>query len=152
MKSGDGLILFLLSAVLVGFLLSALRNWLSAPPKLKRFIKADEEIPVTEAVELLEFSGYEVFTVKRKIPIHILVNDTNELQSRLFIDHFAAEGDNVYIVKLARDRKPLEMTGSGIRDQLLVYHLLYNQAAGILYVDPKLRTIDKITFQVEIAP
>lgn len=149
LKYGDSLFLFAFSAVLAVFLFSALRKWLAAPPKMKRFIEADEEIPATEAVQLLEFSGYEVLTGKRKIPIHIAINDADELQSRLFVDHFAADGDKVYVVKLARDRKPLERSGSGIRDQLLVYQLLYEQAEGILYVDPRLKTIDKITFRVE---
>lgn len=149
MKAGDSLILFVLSAVLIGLLLSALRRWLGAPIKLKRFIEPDDEVPVSDAVELLEYSGYEVFTGKRKIPIHITVNDKDELHSRLFVDHFASEDDKVYIVKLARDRKPLERTGSAIRDQLLMYYLLYEQVEGILYVDPKQRTIDKISFQVE---
>lgn len=149
MYRGDSGILFLLCLFIAGWLFVLFRRWLTAPPRVKRFIEPDEEIPVTDAVELLEYSGYEVLTSKRRIPIAVTVNDERELESRLFIDHFAAEGDKLYVVRLARERKPLDMTGSGLRDQLLVYQLLYEQAEGILYVDPKQRTIDKITFKID---
>lgn len=148
MYRGDNFILIVLSGLLIVWLVSILQRWVTAPPKLKSFIGADDDVPVTEAVELLEYSGYEVLTGKRKIPISITVNDRTEMESRLFVDHFAAEGDKIYLVKLARERKPLMMSGSGIRDQLLIYQLLYKQAEGILYVDPKHRRIDKIQFKV----
>ncbi|MNU00607.1 hypothetical protein D3C72_2437780 [compost metagenome] len=76
------------------------------------------------------------------------MNDRELLESRLFIDHFAAEEEKLYVVKVARDRKPLDWTGSGLRDQLLVYQLLYPEAEGILYVDPRQKTIEKIRFDV----
>ncbi|WP_438448819.1 hypothetical protein [Gorillibacterium sp. sgz5001074] len=149
MYRGDSLILILLSLFTAGVLLMWLRKWITAPPKVQHPVVPDEEIMVTEAVELLEFAGYEVWTGKRKVPITVSVNDRTELETRLFIDHFAAEGDKLYIVKLARDRKPIDRTGSGLRDGLLVYQLLYEQTEGILLVDPKLRTIDKIHFSIE---
>lgn len=149
MYRGDGLILLLISLVIVSWLFLLFRSWLLAPPKVRHPIEADPEIPVTEAVELLEYAGFEVLTGKRRIPIYVNLNDSEELESRLFVDHFAAEGDKLYAVKLARSRKPVDMTGSGLRDQLLVYQLIYEQLEGILYVDTKLRTIDKICFTIE---
>lgn len=148
MYRGDSLILFLLSILIIGWLVYRFRHWLLAPPKGKSAIDPDPEVPATAAVELLEFSGYEVLTGKRRIPIQIQVNDREMLESRLFIDHFAAEEDKLYVVKVARDRKPLDWTGSGLRDQLLVYQLLYPEADGILYVDPRQRSIEKIRFDV----
>lgn len=149
MYRGDTFILLLLSLFIIGWLWIWFRRWLMAPPKVKRPIEPDSEIVVTEAVELLEFAGYEVLTGKRRIPVDVQVNDRLALESRLFVDHFAAEGDLLYAVKLTRDRKPVEMTGSGLRDHLLVYQLIYEQIDGILLVDPKLRTIDKIRFTIE---
>lgn len=149
MYRGDVLILLLLSLFIIGWSGYRFRRWLTAPPKVKRPIEPDSEIEVTDVVQLLEFSGYEVWTGKRRIPVEVQVNDRLDLQSRLFVDHFAAEGDKLYVVKVARERKPVEMTGSGLRDQLLIYQLLYEQIDGILLVDPKLRTIDKIRFFIE---
>lgn len=149
MYRGDGLILLLLSLFITGWLLYRFRGWLLAPPKARHIITPDPEIPVTDAVELLEFAGYEVLTGKRKIPISVQVNDGARMESRLFIDHFAAVEDKLYVVRLARDRKPIEWTGSGLRDQLLVYQLLYGEVEGILYVDPKQRSIEKITFTID---
>lgn len=149
MYRGDSLILILLSVAIAGWLFWLFHRWLTAPPQDRYTIESDLEVPVTEAVELLEFAGYEVLTGKRKIPVSIELNDRETLESRLFIDHFAAVEDKLYIVKLARDRKPLEWTGSGLREQLLVYQLLYREADGILYVDPRLKTIEKIRFTIE---
>lgn len=150
MYRGDSLILFLLSLLLLGWLFYRFRHWLLAPPKGSRAIDPDPEVPATAAVELLEFSGYEVLTGKRRIPIRIQVNDGETLESRLFVDHFAGEEDKLYVVKVARDRKPLDWTGSGLRDQLLVYQLLYPEAEGILYVDPRQRSIEKIRFHIPV--
>jgi hypothetical protein len=149
MYRGDSLILLLLSLFIIGWLIYLFRGWLMAPPKTRYAIEPDPEIPVTEAVELLEFAGYQVLTGKRRIPVTIQVNDRTELESRLFVDHFAAVEDKLYVVKLARDRKPLEWTGSAVRDQLLVYQLLYQDADGILYVDPKQKSIEKIRFTID---
>lgn len=149
MAGRDGLVLALLSLFIVGWIVYVFRQWLLAPPKARFSIHQDTEIPVTDAVELLEYAGYQVLTGKRRVPVSITVNDKAELESRLFIDHFAAVDDELYVVKLARDRKPLEWTGSSIRDQLLVYQLLYDQVDGVLYVDTKRRAIDKFRFTVE---
>lgn len=78
------------------------------------------------------------------------LNQKEELYSRLFIDYFAEKEDNLYLVKVARERKPLEMTGSAIRDMLLVYSLLVPEAAGVLYVDMNGRKIKQITFHIEV--
>ncbi len=51
--------------------------------------------------------------------------DGQALQSRLFIDLIAEKDGKHYIVKTARDRMPIDWTGSGVRDRLLVYALAY---------------------------
>ncbi|GIP32282.1 hypothetical protein [Paenibacillus sp. J2TS4] len=149
MQNIDRYILVVIIALLILWGWSRLRQWWNKPPEESDWeIEVDEEIPVTAAVELLEESGYEVMTLKRKVNINIWVNEQEEYQSRLFIDHFARKDEGLYVVKLAKERKPLDMTGSGLRDMLMAYALIFNEAEGILYVDPKLRTIQKIQFEI----
>lgn len=149
MQNIDRYILLLILVLLIVWGWSRLRRWWSKPPESEWEIEVDEEIPVTDAVALLEESGYEVMTLKRRVNIHIMVNDEQEYQSRLFVDHFARKDDGLYVVKLAKDRMPLDMTGSGLRDRLMPYALIFKEAEGILYVDPKLRTIYNIRFEID---
>lgn len=128
----------------------AMRSWFKPRSQSKWKLVPDDEIPVTEAVALLENAGYEVLTTKRKIPIRMLVNDQEELFSRYFVDHFAQCEDKWYVVKVARPRNAFEMRGSLIRDQLLPYQLIYLEASGVLYVDVSLQKIVKIQFELEI--
>ena len=54
-------------------------------------------------------------------------------------------------MKLAKSRKPLDVSaGSAVREQLLAYALLYDETAGILYVDTDRRKIHKIRFELEL--
>ncbi|MNY81838.1 hypothetical protein D3C86_2236210 [compost metagenome] len=68
----------------------------------------------------------------------------------MFIDYFAEKDGQLLLVKVARERKPLEMTGSGVREMLLPYSLMYPEAEGILYVDLAVQKIKKITFHIEV--
>ncbi|MEX2462017.1 MAG: hypothetical protein WD469_12125 [Paenibacillaceae bacterium] len=150
MQAGDQLVLLLIIGIIGIVAFIVLRSRLQTRYSPKWIPEPDDEIPVTEAVVLLENAGYEVMTTKRKIPIRILVNDEEELFSRYFVDHFAQSGEKWYIVKIARSRHPFEMRGSSIRDQLLPYQLIYLEAAGILYVDVSLQKIVKIQFELEV--
>jgi hypothetical protein len=150
MRSGDQLVLLLIIGIISIGLFIALRRWLNAVARPKWVLTPDDEILVTEAVALLENAGYEVMTMKRKIPIKMIVDEQEELFSRYYVDHFAQYGSEWFVVKVARSRKPLEMTGSSMRDQLLPYQLIYLEAAGVLYVDVSLKKIVKIQFELEI--
>jgi hypothetical protein len=150
MRSGDQLVLLLIIGIIGIAVFIAFRSWINTRSQSKWVLESDDEIPVTEAVALLENAGYEVMTTKRKIPIRMLVDDEEELFSRYFVDHFAQRGDKWYVVKIARSRNPFEMRGSSIRDQLLPYQLIYLEAAGVLYVDVSLQKIVKIQFELEI--
>ncbi|WP_227013452.1 hypothetical protein [Paenibacillus psychroresistens] len=150
MRSGDQLVLLLIIGIIGIALFMGLRSRLNKSAQSKWVLVPDEEIPVTDAVALLENAGYEVMTTKRKIPIRMLVDDQEELFSRYFVDHFAQSEDKWYVVKIARSRNPFEMRGSSIRDQLLPYQLIYLEAAGVLYVDVSLQKIVKIQFELEI--
>jgi len=151
MQAGDRYVLILLIALIIIVIFWRLRRWINTPSWPKWVLKADDEILVTDAVVLLEEAGYQVMTQKRKVPISILLNEQEELQSRLFVDHFAKCGAEIYVVILARPRKLMELTGSSIRDHLLAYHLLYKEAAGVLYVDTSLHKVIKVQFKIELA-
>lgn len=59
-----------------------------------------------------------------------------QMYSRLFIDYVATkEEGSIYLVILSRPRKPLDFTGSGLRDTLLPYLLIYPECSGVLYVN-----------------
>ena len=138
--------------IILGLLLAAwgfvrFYRWLTAPPRYA-IVEPDPEIVLTEAVELLEQAGYSVLTNKRKISITARLGEEDARTSRLFVDHFVEKEGKLYLVKLEKPRKPLEWTGSGLRDRLLVYQLLYPEAAGILYVNPKEPSIELIRFEV----
>jgi hypothetical protein len=150
MQSGDQLVLLLIIGIIGIAVFIALRSWLKTRSHGKWALVPDDEIPVTDAVALLENAGYEVMTTKRKIPIRIIVDEEQELFSRYYVDHFAQSGEEWYVVKIARSRNPFEMRGSSIRDQLLPYQLIYLEAAGVLYVDVSLQKIVKIQFELEI--
>jgi hypothetical protein len=150
MQPGDNVVLLMIIVIIGIAVFMALRRRLGRPLHRGAKFIPDDEIPVTEAVALLENAGYQVMTMKRRIPLKMIINDEEELESRFFVDHFVQNEQEWFIVKVARPRKPLEMTGSSIRDQLLPYQLMYPDAAGVLYVDVDLQKIVKVQFEVEL--
>lgn len=150
MQKGDVIVLLILVSVFVSWATLRFRNWLEHP-KRKLPVPISDDIPQDEAVELLEGAGFDILSGKTRIPITITVNEHMEpLYSRLFIDFFVQKNDELYIVKVAKERKYLEMTGSALRDALLSYQLLFPDISGVLYVDLNLQKIKKISFQVEV--
>ncbi|SDD44641.1 hypothetical protein SAMN02799630_03416 [Paenibacillus sp. UNCCL117] len=139
MQSGDGLVV-LLVVVAFGFWFYAamrkkMRETVEASPPLDWLnADAETEVPEDEATRLLDKHGYRVLAGKRRIPITIRADEAATLQSRLFIDYMAEKDGHYYAVKLAKERKPLERTGSSLRDRLLVYQLLDERTDGVLYV------------------
>ncbi|WP_409346457.1 hypothetical protein [Paenibacillus sp. MBLB4367] len=150
MQQGDTFVLTLVVIVLIVWLWIAFRRWLQLPSQRNEEwrVEPDEEIPVTEAVELLENSGYEVMTQKRRVQMRIVVDGSEEYASRLLIDHFVRNEDGIYIVKVMKEDKPLDWSGSGLRDELLAYHLLYPEAEGILVVDIEEQSVHHIQFHM----
>ncbi|GAA3405439.1 hypothetical protein ACFFNY_29135 [Paenibacillus hodogayensis] len=149
MRTGDTFVIVLLIAAGLIWFYARGRHWYDKPRPMLAIPQQEEIfVPSDEAVRLLNAEGYEVAAGKTKLPVTVLL-DGQELETRLFIDAFVLKEDELYIVKLARDRQPLEMTASAIRERLLVYSLLYPDAAGVLYVDTTLRSIRQITFEIE---
>ncbi|WP_150270780.1 hypothetical protein [Paenibacillus tepidiphilus] len=127
--------LILLAAAV--FVIYRIYVWLQKSPGsyFKDRIPLNEEIEPHPALDLLEQAGYEVIGGKLKIPL-VFSLDGSSLYSRLFIDYVATrDEDSLYLVILSRPRKMLEFTGSGLRDALLPYLLIYPECSGVLYVD-----------------
>jgi len=147
----DWLVMIIVGSLLVIWLYRAFYKWLHQPlgtTKLK-LGKGGDIAENDRCVQLLEQAGYEVTSGKHCIPITIEL-DGEQLGrgSRLYIDYIAEMNDEIYIVKAARERMPMDWTGSGVRDRLLVYSLLLPECAGVLFVDANEQLIRKIIFQI----
>ncbi|WP_019532754.1 hypothetical protein [Paenibacillus ginsengihumi] len=154
MQSGDGIVVIVIVAALVVWLSISLRNRMREKVEggaSWELLAGDGDVEPDEATKLLEKNGYRVFAGKTRIPIDIEVNGSKTLHSRLFVDYFAAKGAERYAVKLARERMMLEMTGSGLRDKLLVYQLIVPGLTGVLYVDLPSKTIQVFEFTARLA-
>ncbi|MGO4494640.1 hypothetical protein AB4114_01830 [Paenibacillus sp. 2RAB27] len=150
MEQGDVRVILLILIVVVCIVFWRFQKWSAGSSRRRGRIPRQANIPEDDVVDLLEAAGFEVLAGKTKIPITMTVGEREQLESRLFIDYFVQKEDDVYLVKVARERKPLEMTGSAVRDMLLPYNLIYPEAQGILYVDMTVSKIKKITFHIEV--
>ncbi|MFC4777474.1 hypothetical protein ACFO9Q_11820 [Paenibacillus sp. GCM10023252] len=146
---GDWVVMLITGAILLIWGYRAFYRWLHTPVAVHRLKLGEgaELLADDEHISLLEKEGYEVLSAKHRIPVAITV-DGEALASRLYIDYMAEKNGKLYIVKTARDRMPMDWTGSGVRDRLLVYALLLPECKGILFVDAKERLIRVITFQI----
>jgi hypothetical protein len=152
MQSGDGWVIFFIILVVGFWIFVYIRNRMKGRLEGEgEGLSIPEETPVSEdeVTRLLEEEGYKVISGKQRIPIHITVNDDEPLHSRLFIDYFVERDGLYFTVKSARERKPMEATGSSIRDHLLVFHLLYPQTTGVVYVDAQQRKVQRVLFQID---
>jgi len=148
--SDDLVVLMLVLAVFAVWGSIAFRRWLYRTPDVRVPEAVDGKLPQGEVVELLADHGYEVTHGKWKIGVTVRVDD-RALGSSLFVDYFAKQGDRVFVVKVAKSRKPLDVTvGSAVRERLLPYALLYEETAGVLYVDPSARKVHQIRFDLEL--
>jgi hypothetical protein len=138
----DNLVLLLLSIAFLIMLGRYLyRRYLYAIPQ--------EEIdPNDEVVQLLESEGYIPIQRKVRIPITIHKEENEEFETRYYIDAIARKDGLTYAVKVAKPRKPLEMTGPSIRDQLIPIYLL-GSWDGILYLDMEQSSVICFTFYTD---
>jgi hypothetical protein len=143
---GDNFVLYLLIIMILYLLL---KFWIPFPRLGKGSKNISEGTHVEmkgEVPELLRQNGYEVIRSKEKTELTITV-DNEKYESRLYIDYVARADKNWYIVIVARDRKPLRISGPALRDALLSYYLLY-KPHGILYVQQEKRRVKVIDFIV----
>lgn len=148
-KYGDWFFMLVAGGLLLLWLYRSFYRWLHTPISVNRLKLGNggELASNDENIIYLEQAGYEVISGKHRIPVAIDL-DGEPLTSRLYIDYIAEYDDKMYIVKTARDRMPIDWTGSGVRDRLLIYSLLLPECSGILFVDVKEQVIRKIMFQI----
>ncbi|WP_178022774.1 hypothetical protein [uncultured Paenibacillus sp.] len=146
----DGLLMVVIAGIGAYLLYRGFRSWVRKPFSLRSGIgfEMNEEILEHPAVDMLEQAGYEVVSDKLKVPLTFRVNG-ELLHSRLFIDYIAVKNGEFYLVRTARERLPIEWTGSGIRRELLPFLLLYPECAGVLYVDPDQGELKEISLTSE---
>lgn len=146
----DGLLMVVIAGIGAFLLYRGFRSWVRKPFSLRSGIgfEMNEEILEHPAVDMLEQAGYEVVSDKLKVPLTFRV-DGELLHSRLFIDYIAVKNGEFYLVRTARERLPIEWTGSGLRRELLPFLLLYPECAGVLYVDPEQGELKEISLTTE---
>lgn len=135
--SSDKVVMAFIGVALSIFIIYRVFIWLQSSPRsfMKDQIPFNKVIIPHPSIDLLEDEGYEVVGGKLKIPLSFNVNGS-KLYSRLFIDYIATkEEGSLYLVIIARPRKPLDLTGSGLRDTMLPYLLIYPECSGVLYVN-----------------
>ncbi len=146
-QDGDQFVILLILIILLVIGWFRFKRWLYSPARLKLPFPTYTPVPHSEAVRLMEQAGYEVICGKKKVPLLVDVDDI-PLDSRLFVDYFARKGEELYVVKLARERQPIQWTGSGVRDKLLPYCYLFSETHGVLYVDVEEGSIRKIKMDI----
>ncbi|MCK8486228.1 hypothetical protein M0651_03475 [Paenibacillus sp. MBLB2552] len=146
----DGLLMVVIAGIGGYLLYRGFRSWVRKPFSLRSGIgfEMNEEILEHPAVDLLEQAGYEVISDKLKVPLTFRV-DGELLHSRLFIDYIVVKNGEFYLVRTARERLPMEWTGSGLRRDLLPFLLLYPECAGVLYVDPDQGELKEISLTTD---
>lgn len=149
-RSGEIFVFFLVTIVVAYWGYRMFQRWLHSAPRLRLplTLKDQEAFPPDEHLsDILLEAGYELLTGKQRVPIRIDV-DGEAMRSRYFIDGVARDEESWYVVKVSRARQNLEWTGSSLRDKLLPYALLFDEAAGILYVDLDDLSVRKIRFEM----
>ncbi|WP_028775639.1 hypothetical protein [Shimazuella kribbensis] len=143
-QSGDTFVLVL---IILFILFLIVRKWVSfqfAKDMIMNKSKKDPKPIKGDIADLLREFGYEPIEGRKKIPISIEL-DKAPYESRMFIDYLAMKEDLLYVVLIAKERKPLRRTGAAIRDHLLPFFLLY-RPAGIVYVDKSKNKISLVNF------
>lgn len=147
----DMLLIVAAAGIMIWWLARRMRKWLHEPPgvKLRRLARPDQRPEPDDATSLLEENGFEVLSGKHRIPLEVAVDDGNPQKTRLYFDYFAAKADKYYLVKLDRDRQPVDWTPSGLREKFLVYALLFPDCDGIVVADTKGKSVRTVRFQME---
>ncbi len=149
MKAFELIVMLLIVSGLLVWAYYSFRRWLYEAPE-PSIPEAEEEIDETEAVRLLQDAGYEVVNKSIVVPVVIRSDGGAMPPSRLFIDYIVRKDGLYYVVKTARIRKPMVMTSAGIRERLLPYAFVYEEAEGVIYVDPEQGTVRLYQFELQL--
>jgi hypothetical protein len=149
-RFGDWIIMIAAAGVMIWWVLRRFDRWLHEPPgsKLRKLAIAGGVEP-DDTVELLQKHDYEVLSGKHRIPLGVVLDDGPVMPTRLYFDYLAVKEDKYYLVKLERTRQPMDWTASGLREQLLVYTLLFPDCEGIIIVNLKDQLLKIVRFKVE---
>jgi len=142
--------IFVLIFILAGMLFwiyLRIKRWVRSPLRLRLPFPAASPVPSNEAVRLLVDAGYEVISGKKKVPL-IVELDEEVLDSRLFVDFFARKDHELYVVKVSNQRLPVQWSASGIRERFMIYHDLFKETHGVLYVDLAENRVRKIRIDI----
>ena len=143
LQQGDLIVLFLLVGAIVAIAARPLR--FRAKSAIQWAESGDGfsgEVP-----DLLAAHGYEVVAGKQRVPVSVRIGE-KIYDSRLYIDYIARRQQEIYLVIIARSRKPLRLSGAAVRDRFLAHYLAF-QPEGILYVEPDKGSVKPITFEME---
>lgn len=147
-NAGDGIVLVLIVIGGLAWLLWWTRGIRVRLP-IRKLPFVSEAQPLAKSIqELLQTNGYQGIGGKLRVPLTVRV-DGKKLASRMFIDGFAQKDEGLYVIRLERERLPIEWTGSGIREKLLAYALLYPETKGILYINETDQTVKEIQFEFD---
>lgn len=143
LQQGDLIVLFLLVGAVLAIVLRPFR---SAAKSGMRWAEEGKSFS-GEVPDLLYAHGYEVIAGKQRVPVSVHIGE-KAYDSRLYIDYIAKRQQEIYLVIVAKSRKPLRMSGAAVRDRFLAHFLAF-QPEGILFVDPDKGSIKLITFELE---
>lgn len=146
--SADAWVMLFLVIVIVVWIGYGISKWLKRPPSSMNFLLQSAPPGSGPNKRLLEQHHYEVLSGKVRIPIKVRYNQQT-LNTRIYLDYVVMQDDDVYVVKIAKDRDNIKWSGSSIRDHFLALALLHDQVAGVIYLDPKQQAIHKIQFDFE---
>jgi hypothetical protein len=143
-QPGDSIVLILLIAFIIYLFVSRWVSWRFEKDWSWNQSKEQAKPIKGEVPTLLREFGYEPIEGKKKIPISIHM-DNEPYDSRMFVDYLVMKESLLYVVIVARERKPLRHTGPAIRDYLFPTFLLF-RPAGIVYVDKAKNKVSLVHF------
>lgn len=148
-SQSDQLALAIIVIAAALWLYARIRRWLRSPLRLKLPFPEAEPVPASEAVRLLEEAGYEVLSGKKKVPLIVEIDEEEPKDTRLFVDLFARRDHELFVVKVSNQRQPpVQWTASGVRDRFMIYHHLFKETHGLLYVDLEQQRVRKIRIDI----
>ncbi|MGI6125568.1 MAG: hypothetical protein ACOYEF_01235 [Planifilum sp.] len=143
LKQGDLIVLFLLVGAILAI---AFRPFRSAVKSRISWPESDQSFS-GEVPDLLAAHGYQVIAGKQRVPVSVHIGEKT-YDSRLYIDYIARRQQDIYLVIIAKSRKPLRLSGAAVRDRFLAHFLAF-QPEGILYVEPDKGSIKPVSFELE---
>lgn len=138
------------AGIMIGWVIRRFDRWLHEPPgsKLRKLALAGG-VELDETTQLLQTHGYEVLSGKHRISLGVVVDEGPVMPTRLYFDYLAIKENKYYLVKIDRQRQPMDWTASGLRERLLVYALLFPDCEGMLIVIPQDQQLKIVRFKVE---